>query len=152
MGSCPTPRIARATSTSLKPHDALTQPSPLPLSSFLWVRLLQTVVDRTFSSSAGDPAREKQHAMMRSRSSLPSLTGKIWFSPLPPGQMHEMDARLPVPALWNGYIRRLVSKARKTVDQLPDIKASRFNQSTASCHHNILQAISITHITASLKC
>ena len=42
-------------------------------------------------------------------------------------------------------------EARKTVDQLSEIRASRFNQSPASCRRKILPAISIAHINASAK-
>ena len=42
-------------------------------------------------------------------------------------------------------------EARKTVDQPSEIRASRFNQSPASCRRKILQAVSNAHINASAK-
>ena len=42
-------------------------------------------------------------------------------------------------------------EAKKAVDQFSKIRASRFNQSIASCRRKILQAVSIAHITTSAK-
>ena len=42
-------------------------------------------------------------------------------------------------------------EAKKAVDQFSKIRASRFNQSPASCRRKILQAISVAHINSSAK-
>ena len=42
-------------------------------------------------------------------------------------------------------------EALKSIDQFSRIRASRFNQSVASCRRKILQAVSIAHITSCAK-
>lgn len=42
-------------------------------------------------------------------------------------------------------------EALKIIDQFSRIRASRFNQSVASCRRKILQAVSIAHITSCAK-